>query len=279
MEFLAIHNFLTRKRLNHSLSKKELQHLETVQGKIPLTGKRVVPPGKINMLKRLLKLKMFCYAGMLTVRLISSTYRIRMVNPEIEKAVLRNRQVPIYASWHQRFFPGITFFATRKPISIMISQSSDGELISRIVTVLGWYPVRGSSSKGGRQALREIQQRSREGYKVGHIVDGPRGPHGVVKPGLLLIAQASEMPIVPVIISSEKKWVFNSWDRFMVPKPFSRVIIRFGDAIHIPKNLKSSDFEEKRLSIENTLKHLYAETDAMWTNFAEADRWFNTRPL
>jgi lysophospholipid acyltransferase (LPLAT)-like uncharacterized protein len=136
--------------------------------------------------------------------------------------------------------------------------------------------VRGSSSKGGRQALREIKKLVHEGYRVGHIVDGPRGPLGVVKPGLLLIAQASGMPIVPVITSAEKKWVFNSWDRFMVPKPFSRVIIRFSDEIRIPREIQRSDFEEKRSSIENTLKKLYIETDGMWSNQEETDRLFNT---
>jgi lysophospholipid acyltransferase (LPLAT)-like uncharacterized protein len=107
-------------------------------------------------------------------------------------------------------------------------------------------------------------------------VDGPTGPLGVVKPGLLLMAQATGMPIVPVITSAEKKWVFNSWDRFMVPKPFSRVIIRFSDEIRIPKELQRFDFEEKRSSIENTLKKLYIETDAIWSNTAEIHRLFNT---
>ena len=228
------------------------------------------------MLKRLINLQIFPYIGLFFVKIISSTYRIRIINPEIERDLLKRGHIPIYASWHQRFFSGITFFASRKPISIMISQSKDGELISRIVNVLRWYPVRGSSSKGGRQALREIKKLVHEGYKIGHVVDGPRGPLGVVKPGLLLIAQASGMPIVPVITSAEKKWVFNSWDRFMVPKPFSRVIIRFSDEIRIPKTLQHSDFEEKRLFIENTLKNLYVETDSIWTNPVEIDRLFNT---
>jgi lysophospholipid acyltransferase (LPLAT)-like uncharacterized protein len=232
--------------------------------------------GKMNMLKRLLNLQIFPYIGLFVVKIISSTYRIRTINPEIEKNILKRGHIPIYASWHQRFFPGIIFFASRKPISIMISQSRDGELISKIVNVLGWYPVRGSSSKGGRQALREIKKLVHKGYKVGHIVDGPTGPLGVVKPGLLLIAQASEMPIVPIITSAERKWVFNSWDRFIVPKPFSRVIIRFSDEILIPRNLQRSDFEEKRSFIENTLKKLYIETDAIWSNKEEIDRLFNT---
>lgn len=228
------------------------------------------------MLKRLLNLPIFPYIGLVVIKIISWTYKIRVMNLDIEKDILKRGHIPIYASWHQRFFPGIVFFATRKPISIMISQSRDGELISKIVNVLGWHPVRGSSSKGGGQALRDITKLVRKGYKIAHIVDGPRGPLGDVKPGLLVIAQASGMPIVPTITSAEKKWVFNSWDRFMVPKPFSRVIIRFSDEIHIPRKLKGDDFEKKRSSIEETLKKMYVETDAIWSNQEEVDRLFNT---
>jgi lysophospholipid acyltransferase (LPLAT)-like uncharacterized protein len=226
------------------------------------------------MLKRLLNLKIVPFIGFVVVRILSATYKFKMINPEIERNVFKRGQIPIYASWHQRFFPGITLFARRKPISIMISRSRDGELISRIAHVLGWYPVRGSSSKGGRQALRKIKKLIQEGYKVGHIVDGPRGPLGVVKPGLLFIAQATGMPIIPIIVSAEKKWVFNSWDRFIVPKPFSRVIIRFCDEMCIPRKLSSSDFEDKRSQIENTFKKLYDETDAIWSNAEKVRRLF-----
>jgi lysophospholipid acyltransferase (LPLAT)-like uncharacterized protein len=227
------------------------------------------------MLKRLLNLKIVPFIGFVVVRILSATYKFKMINPEIERNVFKRGQIPIYASWHQRFFPGITLFARRKPISIMISRSRDGELISRIAHVLGWYPVRGSSSKGGGQALRKLKKLIHNGYKVGHIVDGPRGPLGVVKPGLLLIAQATGMPIIPVIISAEKKWVFNSWDRFIIPKPFSRVIIIFCDEICIPRKLSLSDFEEKRSQIENTFKKRYNEADAIWSNAAEVRRLFN----
>jgi lysophospholipid acyltransferase (LPLAT)-like uncharacterized protein len=213
--------------------------------------------------------------GIVVVRIISATYKFKMIDPEIERNVLERGQQPIYASWHQRFFPGIILFAGRKPISIMISQSKDGEIVSKIVHLLGWYPVRGSSSKGGSQALRTLKRLVSKGYKVGHIVDGPRGPLGVVKPGLLLIAQATGMPIIPTIVSAEKKWVFNSWDRFMVPKPFSRVMIRFCDEVYISRKLRPSDFEAKRLQIENTLKKRYAETDAIWSKADKVRRLFH----
>ena len=227
-----------------------------------------------NMLKRLTKQRFAAYIGLLLAKAIGATYRIRVLNPEAEQNILKKGQVPIYASWHQRFFPGIIFMLPRRPISIMISQSRDGELIATIASVLGYHPIRGSSSQGGKQALREISKLARQGCKIGHIVDGPRGPLGVVKPGLLVIAQVSGMPILPSISSSEKKWVFNSWDRFMVPKPFSRIIIRFGDEIYVPKKLHGPDFERQRSAIEQTMKELYLETDLLWTKAAKIDLLF-----
>jgi lysophospholipid acyltransferase (LPLAT)-like uncharacterized protein len=206
------------------------------------------------------------YGGLLLVKALSATYRVRLVDPENEQTVLDGHQSLIYASWHQRFFPGITFFSSRKPIAIMISQSRDGEMVARVVDILGWRSVRGSSTRGGVAALKQLKDLSRAGYKIGHIVDGPKGPFGDVKPGLLRIAQVAGKPVVPTITSAQKKWVFNSWDRFMVPKPFSRVIIRFGDAIDVPAELEGDAFEQKRASIEQRLKELYEDTDRMWAD-------------
>lgn len=204
------------------------------------------------------------YGGLLLVKALSATYRVRLYDPENEQTVLDRHQSLIYASWHQRFFPGITFFSSRKPIAIMISQSRDGEMVARVVDILGWRSVRGSSTRGGVAALKRLKDLARAGYKIGHIVDGPKGPFGYVKPGLLRIAQVAGKPVVPTITSAQKKWVFNSWDRFMVPKPFSRVIIRFGDAIDVPAELDGDAFEQKRVSIEQCLKDLYEDTDRMW---------------
>ncbi len=204
------------------------------------------------------------YGGLLAVKLMSFTYRVKIVDLEKEQRILKDRGKLIYASWHQRFFPGITFFSSRKPIAIIISKSLDGEMAARAVKALGWHPVRGSSSRGGKEALSEVKTLARLNFKIGHIVDGPQGPFGVVKPGLIKIAQAGDMPILPTITSAQNRWVFNSWDRFMVPKPFSRVIIRFGDPIHVPKETCSSEFEEYRLRIEQQFKKDYEDTDAIW---------------
>lgn len=215
------------------------------------------------------------YGGLLLVKALAATYRVKLYDPENEENVLDEHKSLIYASWHQRFFPGITFFSSRKPIAIMISQSRDGEMVARVVDILGWRSVRGSSTRGGVAALKKLKDLARAGYKIGHIVDGPRGPFGAVKPGLLRIAQVAGKPVVPTITSAQEKWVFNSWDRFMVPKPFARVIIRFGGAIDVPAALEGDAFEQKRLFIEQRMKDLYEDTDRIWADSDKIGAIFN----
>jgi lysophospholipid acyltransferase (LPLAT)-like uncharacterized protein len=215
------------------------------------------------------------YVGLFLVKILSSTYRLKIVDQCNERDCIEKDGSIIYASWHQRFFPGVTFFATRRPIAILISRSRDGEFASHVVDILGWQAVRGSSSKGGSAGLQKLKELARAGYKIGHIVDGPKGPFGVVKPGLLRIAQVSGMAIVPTITSSQRKWTFGSWDRFMVPKPFSRVIIRFGEPVYIPHDLDEDGFEEKRLHIGQRMKELYEDTDLIWTDRARVENVFH----
>ena len=217
-------------------------------------------------IKRVLYHFLFPYAGVLLVKLLSATYRVRIVDPQNEADTTETSGGLVYASWHQRFFPGITFFCTRKPIAIIISKSRDGEMAARAVEFLGWHAVRGSSSRGGKAALAEIKALGRAGYKVGHIVDGPQGPFGKIKPGLIRIAQYAGLPVVPTITSGQNPWVFNSWDRFMVPKPFSRVIIRFGSPVHVPAEMSPDEFETVRREIQIRLKDLYEDTDRIWSS-------------
>ncbi len=224
--------------------------------------------------RRFLYYYLFPYAGLFLVRLLSATYRIRIVDPGNEQDILKTGGRLVYASWHQRFFPGFTFFSTRKPIAIIISQSRDGEMAARAVNILGWRAVRGSSSQGGKQALETIKILAGQGYKVGHIVDGPRGPFGTVKPGLIRIAQYADLPIVPTITSGQNRWVFNSWDRFMVPKPFSRVIIRFGSPIHVPRDMEQGEFEQMQERVAQGLKQLYEDTDSIWRDDAHIKEIF-----
>ncbi|MBN2039229.1 MAG: lysophospholipid acyltransferase family protein [Spirochaetes bacterium] len=207
---------------------------------------------------------MLSYAASCFVRLLYLTYRIKIINENFESGILGKSCKPIYVSWHQRFFPGIMFLSKRKPIAIIVSPSKDGDLISKIVERFGWSAIRGSSSRGGSKAYREIKELAKKSYSLGHIVDGPRGPFGVIKPGLMMLAGKLGMPVLPVIISAEKKWMFSSWDRFIIPKPFSRIIIRFEQPVNVPYYHDRESFDKERLSLERKLYVYYDEADRYW---------------
>lgn len=142
----------------------------------------------------------------------------------------------VLASWHQRFYSGICYFSRYAPV-IMISESRDGEMIARLAEHLGWRTARGSSSRGGRAALAALVSALGEGPVAGHIVDGPRGPAGKIKPGIAVLAQRANARIVPVYVAYARAWQARSWDRFQVPRPFSAVLIRFGRLIEVPTGI------------------------------------------
>jgi len=171
----------------------------------------------------------------------------------------------IMASWHQRFFGG--FFlpkALRMRPCIMISRSRDGDFIADVVRRIGWEIVRGSGSRGGKEALREMVAGVLETKIGGHIVDGPTGPPRIVKAGIIALAQKTGAAITPTCVSYENPWIFNSWDRFMIPKPFSGVLLRFGPLQHVPAEMNDQEFEDCRIGVEQQVGRVYEEVDRYW---------------
>jgi len=204
------------------------------------------------------------------LHLYTKTLRVQFEGSEEIRKHLENGGRVIMASWHQRFFGG--FFLPQSfawSPCIMISKSQDGDFISRIVSHIGWIPVRGSSSRGGREALRAMVQGVNENKIGGHIVDGPTGPPRVIKPGLISLAQSANAVICPTLASYEKAWIANSWDRFMVPKPFSRVLIRFGSIIPVPEITNDDQFESFRKEVEDRLIIEYEAVDSYWKKSEE----------
>ncbi|OPX36365.1 MAG: hypothetical protein B1H13_14690 [Desulfobacteraceae bacterium 4484_190.3] len=199
------------------------------------------------------------------LNLYAKIIRLRFENEEEIKNRLENNGRVILASWHQRFFGG--FYLPKilgRPICIMISQSKDGDFIADVVKRVGWIPVRGSSSRGGKKALKGMVDEISKTQLAGHIVDGPTGPPRVIKPGLISMAQQSKSAICPTCVFYDKPWIFNSWDRFMVPRPFSSVVIRFGSLEFVPENMNSEEFEENRLYVERKMIEEYEKEDQYW---------------
>lgn len=153
----------------------------------------------------------------------------------------------VIAIWHQQFFSVIRYFQKYRKYKpcIMISQSKDGDIISNIASRCGWTPVRGSSSRGGIGALKNIIKTLRHSRLAVHVVDGPKGPMGKIKPGLIHLARTSNAAIVPFSVSCDRAWFFNSWDRFMLPKPFAKVILKFGKLIKIDRDDDDIDNQVK----------------------------------
>jgi hypothetical protein len=202
----------------------------------------------------------FCYH---LLRLYLSFLKVKVVGEETTRNHFMRHGRMIAAVWHQRFLPALAYvtkFRNFRPI-VMISQSSDGELIASLAERLGLVPVRGSSTRGGREALMAILKALKKNPGVIHIVDGPTGPKGVVKPGLTAMAQVTGAPIFPVIISAEKAWVMRSWDRFLVPKPFSTVTIQWGEPIVVPRGTRFDQLEEFRRQVQDLLLKAHAEAD------------------
>lgn len=133
----------------------------------------------------------------------------------------------IWVLWHNRLLGPIPRHV-RKNIGVVISQSRDGEMISRVVEPFGYKALRGSSSRGGAAALRGVLRHSKDGNIVAFTPDGPRGPRYTVHPGVAYAAQRTGLYVMPMGVSSSKKKVFGSWDRFQMPLPFSRIQLVYG---------------------------------------------------
>jgi len=184
------------------------------------------------------------------------TFRIRVINDAPWQDYLHKGGSLLFCCWHQQVFPTLAYIRKFRELSppLMISLSNDGDIGAGIVQRAGWTPVRGSSSKGGLKALKQMIRELRRARVAGHIVDGPRGPAGIVKPGIISLALAARAVIVPVSLSADRVWYFNSWDRFMLPKPFAGIRIAFGEMIPLNGAAGKTDVEAWRRQLENVMR-------------------------
>ena len=151
----------------------------------------------------------------------------------------------IYCFWHQCVLPCTVYF--RKSLSvILISRSFDGELITRILLKFGFGAVRGSSSRGASEGLLGLKKVIESGRTAIFTADGPRGPIYQTKMGPIKLAQSTGAPIGAFHLEPERAWTINSWDRFLVPKPFTRIAVSWAQWTHVPADLAPDQFESKR---------------------------------
>jgi hypothetical protein len=152
----------------------------------------------------------------------------------VEWSMRTSRENALWSLWHETLLLGVWFYRRRR-VHAMISASRDGERIARITEYLGFAPVRGSTSKGSLAATRRLVAALRGGERAVITPDGPRGPRRHAQPGLVAIARLSGRPVVAIGIGVERCWRMRSWDRFAIPKPFSRVRYAYSEPIWVPR--------------------------------------------
>jgi lysophospholipid acyltransferase (LPLAT)-like uncharacterized protein len=191
-------------------------------------------------------------------RLWAKTLRLQLEDPHNGVALVRDQPV-IFAIWHNRLLmlppPFDRWFPSRQSIGL-ISASRDGDLVSLLIERSGYGTIRGSTSRKGVIALRQLVDALAAGSNVLFTPDGPRGPVYQVSPGVIFTAQKSGAPIVPLHMEYSSCWRLKSWDRFCVPRPFSKVRFILGAAFRVAQTADAEQFEAERLRLEEAMMSL-----------------------
>jgi lysophospholipid acyltransferase (LPLAT)-like uncharacterized protein len=195
--------------------------------------------------------------GTTALRLLAATCRLRLAEGRAGER-WRAGTPFIFATWHSRVLLLPALYRGRR-LRVLISRSRDGELVARLCARFGLEVARGSSSRGGAEALRTLARALAEGTSVVVVPDGPRGPREVVKPGIVALAALSGAAIVPVALGASSAWRLDSWDGFRIPRPFARCVVRFGEPIAVSRAADPDAREAARKEIETAL---HAVSDA-----------------
>ena len=192
------------------------------------------------------------------VRSIYATLRITFENMDRIGAA---GERAILVAWHGRSLLPANAFRGRGYWAL-ISLSRDGELQNEIFKRFGFHTIRGSSGRGGVRGALQMARKVREGAVLAFTPDGPRGPTHKVQPGVLLMAEKSGAPIIPIATSVSRRWLLRSWDSYMLPKPFARAYFLVGEPIHVPPGLDEAGRERIAHEIEVAMNRLEREAEA-----------------
>jgi hypothetical protein len=196
------------------------------------------------------------------VRVLAASLRLREFRAPGLEARWQARQPVIYTVWHGQILMLPYLYGRRRRVHALTSRSRDGEILSRFVQGFGIRVVRGSSSRGGARALLARARLVREeGAEILVVPDGPRGPRHVAQAGAVLLAKVTGAPIVPVGFGATPSTVLRSWDAFLVPHPFARAVVIFGNPIAVPGDADRDLIETKRRELEAALLQITAAAD------------------
>ena len=170
------------------------------------------------------------------------TTRLRMIGQEYHTQFRDAGQPVMFVFWHGHLLTLIHVHRHQGAV-VLVSEHDDGEYVVRVLERSGFGTVRGSSTRGGRKGLKGLVRAARAGHDVAVTPDGPKGPRGVFKPGALAAAQMAGLPVVPVVVRPRGAWRFQSWDGFMVPKPFTSIEVEYLPPVTVPRDADRAELE------------------------------------
>ena len=216
-------------------------------------------PRRFTLRQRIV-LRIIIWLGYWVIRMIGPTLRVSISYEDGAQETLEQR--PLIASfWHSCMIPA-TYICRDLGVRVMSSNSYDGEYMGRIIRKFGFVAVKGSSSRNAVRALLGLRRALGDGWTVAFTLDGPRGPRHKVKPGPVALARSSGVPLTMFHAAVDKAWVLNSWDRMMIPRPFSRVLVRFGKMIPVRAGASDEDVERYTAQLQAALDRVCEFSEA-----------------
>jgi len=193
------------------------------------------------------------------VRLLGTTWRIKVLNYEKIQDLEGGK---VLCGWHGRSMIASIHFR-KKGFWVIISKSKDGDIQTHIFENLGFKVIRGSTGRGGERALIESIRELRKGETMAITPDGPRGPNKVVQGGIMVMAKKAGAWLVPCGVSARPRFLAKSWDRYMIPAPFAKCLLNFGEPVLLPKDATDEEIEQIRLQFESEITRLETEAEKM----------------
>jgi lysophospholipid acyltransferase (LPLAT)-like uncharacterized protein len=216
----------------------------------------------MNLLPRF-KLYIVGFLGFWIIRIVCSSLRWEAIDWSNLELIHKAGKRYIASFWHGRIFMATYAFRNRG-IVVMTSKNRDGDYIARVIERFGYSTARGSSTRGSRGALVEMLRQMKKNRDVGFTMDGPVGPRYIAKPGAAYLARKTGNAVLPFSVSVEKKWIMKSWDRFTIPKPFSKAFLIIGTPIYVDANATDEEIKEAEANIQCSLDELRQLTDTHW---------------
>jgi lysophospholipid acyltransferase (LPLAT)-like uncharacterized protein len=220
----------------------------------------VTPAPRRFTLRQRIILRIIITAGYWFIRLIGPTLRVCVSREEGAQETIGQRPL-IGSFWHACIIPA-TYMCRNLGVRVMSSNSYDGEYMGRIIRKFGFVAVKGSSSRNAVRALLGLRRALQDGWSVAFTLDGPRGPRYKVKPGPVALGRSSGVPLTMFHMAVDKAWVLHTWDHLIIPKPFSRVLMRFGKLIIVPSDATDDTLDRYQQDLQDSLDRVREFSEA-----------------